>query len=130
MTSYGRSVRMIVDVATADVRVRIEREGEFGLITASVASSLALVITELVTNAVEHGFTGKASGIVTIRAERNGDALHCIIADDGVGIRSKPSGLGAQIVTTLIENELGECLNGAPLRGGGSEVDIRIGVGA
>ncbi len=123
-----RSVRMIADVATANVRVKIEREGDFGLIPASVASSLALVITELVTNAVEHGFTGKTSGIVTIRAKRNGDDLHCVIADDGVGIRSKPSGLGAQIVTTLIENELGGMLEWRSTKGG-SEVDIRVGVG-
>jgi two-component sensor histidine kinase len=123
-----RSVRMIADVATANVRVKIVREGDFGLIPASVASSLALVVTELMTNAVEHGFTGRSSGTVTIRAERDGDALHIVIADDGVGIQSKPSGLGAQIVTTLIENELGGQLEWRTVEGG-SEVDIRVGVG-
>jgi len=123
-----RSVRMVADVATADVQVKVVREGDFGLIPASVASSLALVVTELVTNAVEHGFVGKSSGTVTIRAERNGDDLHAVIADNGVGIRSKPSGLGAQIVATLIENELGGQLEWRAV-GTGSEVDIHVNVG-
>jgi two-component sensor histidine kinase len=123
-----RSVRMVADVATADVQVKVLREGDFGLIPASVASSLALVVTELVTNAVEHGFAGRPSGTVTIRAERNGDDLHAVIADDGVGIQSKPSGLGAQIVTTLIENELGGQLEWRSV-GTGSEVDIHVNVG-
>jgi two-component sensor histidine kinase len=124
-----RSVRMVADVATADVRVKIVREGDFGLIPASVASSLALVVTELVTNAVEHGFAGRSSGTVTIRAERTGAELHAVIADDGVGIQSKPSGLGAQIVTTLIENELGGHLEWRAV-GTGSEVDIHVNVAA
>ena len=124
-----RSIRMVADVATADVRVKIVRVGDFGMIPAPAASSLALVVTELVTNAVEHGFTGRSSGTVTIRAEREGGALHVVIADDGVGIQSKPSGLGAQIVTTLVENELGGSLEWRTVDGG-SEVDVRVNVGA
>ena len=123
-----RSIRMVADVATADVRVKIVREGDFGMIPAPAASSLALVVTELVTNAVEHGFTGRSSGTVTIRAEREGGSLHVVIADDGVGIQSKPSGLGAQIVTTLVENELGGSLEWRTVDGG-SEVDVRVNVG-
>ncbi len=120
-----RSVRMVADVAAPDARVKFVREGDFGLIAAASASSLALVVTELVTNAVEHGFVGRESGTIWIRAEREGPSLHFVISDDGVGIATKPTGLGSQIVTTLVENELSGSLEWRAVDGG-SEVDVRV----
>jgi len=64
-----------------------------------------------------------------VRATRDGDLLHVVIADDGVGIQSKPSGLGAQIVTTLVENELGGSLEWRTVPVG-SEVDVTVNVGS
>ena len=83
------------------------REGDFGLIPAQYASSLALVMTELITNAVEHGFEGRERGTITVTARREGDDVHVTIADDGVGLTHEPTGLGSSIVRTLVENELG-----------------------
>ena len=103
----ARSMRMAADVAAAGVQVQIVREGDFGLVPAQYASSLALVITELVTNAVEHGFEGKERGTITVTAQRERDLVAVTIADDGVGLTHEPSGLGSSIVRTLIENELG-----------------------
>ncbi|MEX0913385.1 MAG: histidine kinase N-terminal domain-containing protein [Demequina sp.] len=124
----GRSMRMAADLASPGVQVKIVREGDFGLIPAQNASSLALVVTELVTNAVEHGFVGREYGIITVIAERDQDTLQMIIRDDGVGITSKPSGLGSQIVTTLVENELSGALEWRRIEGG-SEVRVRVQVG-
>lgn len=103
----AKSMRMAADVASPGVQVKIVREGDFGLIAAQYASSLALVITELVTNAVEHGFEGKERGTITVTATREGGMVHVSIADDGVGLTHEPSGLGSSIVRTLVENELG-----------------------
>lgn len=124
----GRSMRMAADLASPGVQVKIVREGDFGLIPAPRASSLALVVTELVTNAVEHGFVGREYGTITVIAERDEDTLHMTVRDDGVGISSKPSGLGSQIVTTLVENELDGTLEWRRV-GGGSEVRVRVRVG-
>ncbi|WP_061962810.1 sensor histidine kinase [Demequina aurantiaca] len=121
----GRSMRMAADVASPGVQVKIVREGDFGLIPAQFASSLALVITELVTNAVEHGFVGREHGTITVTARRNDADLDVVIADDGVGLSSKPTGLGSQIVTTLVENELGGSLTWKRVAGG-SEVDVHV----
>ena len=68
----ARSARMAADIASPGVQVKIVREGDFGMIPAQYASSLALIITELVTNAVEHGFEGREHGSITISAERDG----------------------------------------------------------
>ncbi len=97
---------MAADIASPDVQVKIVREGDFGMIPAQYASSLALIVTELVTNAVEHGFEGREHGSITISAERDGATLQARIADDGKGIAADPSGLGSQIVRTLVTNEL------------------------
>lgn len=102
----SRSIRMAADVASPDTQVRVLNTGEFGMIPAQYASSLALVMTELVTNAVEHGFEGREQGTIRVHATRDGHALHVTIADDGVGISVEPSGLGSQIVRTLVVNEL------------------------
>lgn len=102
----ARSARMAADVASPGVQVKIVREGDFGMIPAQYASSLALVMTELVTNAVEHGFVGREHGTITITAHREGSSLSVQIADDGKGLTGEPSGLGSQIVRTLVTNEL------------------------
>ncbi len=120
----SRSIRMAADVASPDTQVRIVNTGEFGLIPAQYASSLALVVTELITNAVEHGFEGRAQGTITVTATRDGRSLHVSIEDDGVGIEGEPSGLGSQIVRTLVQNELRGTIEWRKLESG-SVVDLR-----
>lgn len=121
----ARSARMAADVASPGVQVKIVREGDFGMIPAQYASSLALVMTELVTNAVEHGFVGRERGTITISARRDGPILHASIADDGKGLSDEPAGLGSQIVRTLVTNELHGSIDWAA-RDGGSIVTIEV----
>lgn len=119
----ARSARMAADVASPSVQVKIVREGDFGMIPAQYASSLALVMTELVTNAVEHGFEGREHGTIVIAAEREGQVLRAAIRDDGKGISAEPTGLGSQIVRTLVTNELHGTIEWTTIDGG-SEVRI------
>jgi two-component sensor histidine kinase len=88
----------------------IERTGALGSLEPRIATPLALVITELIHNALEHGLaeTGSALGI---HVSSKGQQLQVTISDDGVGlpdgfdIATSPN-LGLQIVRTLTENEL------------------------
>ena len=90
--------------------LRIERTGELGSLEPRIATPLALVITELMHNALEHGLaeTGSALGI---HISTTANELQVTISDDGVGlpdgfdIATSPN-LGLQIVRTLTENEL------------------------
>jgi two-component system, sensor histidine kinase PdtaS len=124
----ARSMRMAADVASPGVQVKIVREGDFGLISAQYASSLALVMTELVTNAVEHGFEGRERGSITVTATRDGEVLRILIEDDGVGLTHEPSGLGSSIVRTLVENELSGQIEWRR-RDVGSVVELQVSVG-
>ena len=75
-------------------------------------------ITELVTNAVEHGLAGR-DGEVQITATRREDFLTVQVRDDGVGLPEGKvgSGLGTQIVRTLIQGELGGTIDWHTLEG-------------
>ncbi len=90
--------------------LQIVRTGAFGSLEPRIATPLALVITELIHNALEHGLaeTGSALGI---HVATNANQLQVTISDDGVGlpagfdVATSPN-LGLQIVRTLTENEL------------------------
>ena len=92
------------------------RVGSFGALPAEVATPLAMVLTEVLQNAVEHGF-GREGGPAAARsrwprAARSG-RLHVTVDDDGVGLpdglrpRTRSTSLGLSIVRTLVESELG-----------------------
>jgi two-component sensor histidine kinase len=67
----------------------------------SRATALALVFSELLQNALEHG-----AGSVTIDlAQRNGDVV-LAIADEGAGPGDAAEGTGLSIVSALVRDEL------------------------
>src|SRR5262249_21671215 len=70
------------------------------------ATALALVFSELLQNALEHG----GSSVRIELGERNGDVV-LAIADDGGGIDGAPRGTGLSIVEALVRDELGGTLS-------------------
>ncbi len=127
-----RLCRMVVEVLTADspAQVTIEREGSFGSVPADVATPLAMVLTELMQNAVEHGFDG-GRGQVRVCARRTRSRLEVSVEDDGVGLPADfdPEGslsLGLAIVRTLVHNELGGELSFGNRSGGGASVRLSL----
>lgn len=135
-----RCLRLAVDAASASVRhvgapavggsqveVRTSKEGRAGAVRAEEATPLALVVTELATNAVEHGLSG-TGGTLTVRSERKGSHLVISIEDDGVGMGSRgaPTGLGTNIAQTLVQGELGGTLTWEDRSGGGTRATVDV----
>ena len=90
--------------------ITISRTGQLGSVDPRIATPLALVITELIYNALEHGLEIEGTEL-TIAIERDSQRAHVTIIDDGVGLPAgfdltQSSNLGLQIVRTLTENEL------------------------
>src|SRR5204862_2514529 len=89
--------------------VSVRRDGVFGQMAGENATPLALVFTELVTNAVEHGLSARG-GTVTVAARRDDRHLAATVSDDGVGLPAQfapgSDGLGTQIVQALVGGEL------------------------
>jgi two-component system, sensor histidine kinase PdtaS len=80
---------------------RVEAELEPVSLAGSRATALALVFSELLQNALEHGGTSVRVEL----AQRNGEVL-LAIADDGAGIADEESGTGLSIVRALVRDEL------------------------
>lgn len=75
------------------------------------ATACAMVINELLQNAVEHGYERRPGGTVSVQLVDEGDGVTITIQDDGVGLpadfdREQPDSLGLQIVQTLVEHDL------------------------
>ena len=120
---------LIAEVASShNTTVHPKSSGSFGILPSEYATPLALALTELVTNAVEHGLAGKADGQVEIIAKRTDDKLSVKVLDNGIGLPEGKvgSGLGTQIVRTLIQGELGGTIDWHTLMGDGTEVTIEM----
>ena len=104
-----RIARMVGDgLVGPELRVEIEVHGEAGSVAPEVATPLAVTLSELVQNAIEHAFPS-GQGKVLIELARVGGEVVVTVSDDGVGIdvTNLDSGrLGLQIVRSLID-ELG-----------------------
>lgn len=125
---FNRVLKLVAEVAASpNTRARTVKSGEFGTLPSEYATPLALALTELVTNAVEHGLADQ-EGEVEIIAQRTDDQLGVRVRDTGVGLPEGQvgRGLGTQIVRTLIQGELSGTIDWHTLVGSGTEVTIEI----
>jgi two-component sensor histidine kinase/PAS domain-containing protein len=126
---FERVLMLVAEVASShSTRVLPTFKGSFGELPSEYATPLALALTELVTNSVEHGLMGRTDGAVVITATRNADGLTVVVHDNGAGLPEGKvgSGLGTQIVRTLIQGELSGSIDWHTLTGSGTEVTIEV----
>jgi two-component sensor histidine kinase len=95
---------------TRPITLSLEGTRSFTL-QAQQATSCALIINELVQNAVEHAFVGLPGGSIVVRLAEQGDSLYIEIHDDGRGLPhdfdpARQGGLGLQIVRSLVREDL------------------------
>ena len=85
----------------------IHRDVDAVIIPARDATTLGIVVSELVTNAMKHAFVGRSSGQIWVRFRRDENAVPNLwVEDDGVGLGGRVleptgSGLGAVIIKQL-----------------------------
>jgi len=95
-----------------DRPVRFTVVGDGGRLAATVVTPLSVVLTELLQNAVDHGFPeGEGGGNVVVHLLVEDGQLHISVTDDGQGLPSDfdlsaATGLGLSIVRTLVTTEL------------------------
>ena len=109
--------------------IEVTVEGRTGQVDAHTATSLALVVAELVHNALEHGLSSHESGHVEVSMRRVPGELVLTVRDDGVGLppgfdRATHSNLGLEIVGTVVENDLRGTLSFSG--GRGTTVTVRV----
>jgi len=110
-------VRMVEEaVQSPDRPVRFRVEGDAGRVPARVATPLAVVLAELLQNAVDHAFPEEGALAVDevrvlVQLVNDGHELHVRVADNGVGlpddfVLEQQSGLGLSIVRTLVMSQI------------------------
>jgi two-component sensor histidine kinase len=115
-TVVDRVMGMLKDVAGAGGRISVRRSGTFGDLPADLATPMIMVLSELVQNAIEHGFDESEPGTVTVVGARSHGTLTVSVIDDGRGLPadfrlSANDRLGLQIVRTLVDAELHSSLS-------------------
>ncbi len=113
----ARVVRSTVEVASRGARLQAGLSGTYGRMMAEDATPLAMILAELVHNAVEHGFdidpdpeAALPVGTVHVavargQSEAGEEQLEVTVSDDGKGLPTggpPRTGLGMQIVEALL----------------------------
>lgn len=108
----ARKIAMIVqsNLVSPEMSIRFRVGAIPWFLPTEEATTLAIVLNELIANAIEHGFEGRERGEIRISAAREGDHLVVRVADDGTGLPEDQSrtdeGLGLQLVSGLVETGL------------------------
>jgi two-component sensor histidine kinase len=135
---FGEILRQLTRMAEEglvmpDRAVEFSVDGDAGELRAEVATPLALVVSELLQNAVEHAFPdGHPGGHVHIALENDGVELCVRVEDDGVGLPpgfslEKNSSLGLTIVAALVDSEMSGVISmESPDDADGTVVELRI----
>jgi two-component sensor histidine kinase len=122
---------MVAELSSRGVAVASVRQGSFGTLTAELATPLAMVLTEVLQNAVEHGYGDGRPGTITMRVRRPTGRLQVDVDDDGKGLPEHfdlagSTSLGLSIVRTLVESELDGTLDIRSRRTGGTRVTLDL----
>ncbi|HCX69072.1 MAG TPA: histidine kinase, partial [Rhodobiaceae bacterium] len=85
------------------------------VVSARDATTLAVVLGELVSNAIKHAFEGLPDGTISVSFAINGDGVPVMsVQDDGIGMDesentpARRSGLGSMIIENLSRQYGGE----------------------
>ena len=128
VTSLSSLLRESLAPPNAPISIKVE--GAVGPLPSEVMTTMAIVLNELVQNAVDHGFGGAAATVadgseIVVRIGREEAGLQVSVTDNGCGMPDGQleEGLGLTLVRTLVENDLGGSLvhRSAP---GGTTVEL------
>jgi two-component system, sensor histidine kinase PdtaS len=92
-------------------QVRVEVAGDAVVLDPKRASSLALVVNELITNSLKYAFPEQHEGLVEIRSRVEDGEVAVVVRDNGVGLPDafepeRAGSLGMRIIRNLVRTDL------------------------
>lgn len=93
-------------------RIETRVEGSEVILASHKATSVALILNELIQNAIEHGFEARTEGRLTVRLSHSDNQVCLEVTNDGAPLPAgfdprQSKSLGLQIVQSLAREELG-----------------------
>lgn len=94
-----------------DRDIRLSLTGPDIWLRAERATQSALIINELVQNAIEHGMEGRGQGQIGVELVDTGASVRMVVSDDGTGLGesfdlSRNANLGLQLVQNMVQRDL------------------------
>jgi GAF domain-containing protein len=110
-----RIMQLTAQTVMPDLDIETRVTGARVMLPSQQAANVALILSELVDNAVRHGLAETSSGRISISLAEAGDDVVLEVKDSGKGLPpgfklDTDSGLGLKVVRGLIEEELGGSL--------------------
>lgn len=130
-----------IDIRNANIQ--IEFLCEEGIIIDSYPGAIVHVVSNLIRNALIHGFEGRSKGLIRIEVFEFTDTINIMIQDDGIGMseevmnqiydpffttkRAKGgTGLGLNIVHNMVTNVLQGSITCTSVLGKGTQFNVRF----
>lgn len=115
-TNITELARLVSDTARramvrSDQQIAAVVQGPSIYLTSKQATAFALVLNELISNAIEHGFRERKEGRIEVELDWDGAQVWVRVQDNGKGLPHgfdlpTSKGLGLQIARTLVEKDL------------------------
>lgn len=96
---------------TPESRLNLSVQGEPLFLPSEIATSVFLIVNELVQNCIKHAFSDHQTGMIEITVHSRKQMAYITVSDNGQGItgmhsKDKSSSLGLQLVELLVEEKL------------------------
>lgn len=101
--------QLVQSSAPIDKKIDIKIVGDDIELSSDKATTVSIVLNELVQNCFEHAFVGRNTGEIIIKIERNQTMVTVSTLDNGVGLDNlvpNKKSLGLQIVKSMIKDKL------------------------
>lgn len=98
-----------VSIPYEECSINLKITGGTFEISSDLATSIALVVNELVQNSMQYAFVGRKEGLIEINIEKGIMYSSIVVKDDGVGFDIKETRLGSlgmSIVKSIVEDKL------------------------
>ncbi|GLC86972.1 sensor histidine kinase [Lysinibacillus piscis] len=98
--------KMMETAHAATIQLIVQHDDMQLFCHAKKAVSLALIVCELLQNAIKYAFVDREEGCITIQFGHDMDMVVLHVADNGVGMQDATASFGMEIITRLVEYDL------------------------
>lgn len=102
---YGNYFKNNIDKSK---KIEFNISGDEFYISSDKATAVALVVNEIIQNAIDHAFTGKEEGFINIEIEKDNEFSRIRVSDNGIGMNlaKREDNMGFLIIDSLVKDKL------------------------